>query len=489
MLKSFAKDTAIYGGINFFANFAIFAGTLIYARLLDISEFGFMALIIGIGGLVAGILHCGLANAMQRFYFDNGYDKQAIIHSTFALSSIIHVVGIGFILGMMFLIRDALPLEWQKGAIYFALAIAAFPFVAFTNLCLEFQRLLFNLKAYALVKTCTIVATPVVPLLFLIVFDQGLISVFQGMLAGSVMACLVLFLFLIKDFYPFKPQKNVMRNLFIFGYPFIFTTISVTIFNTIDKWMIVHFYSNYEVGIYTAAETVAKIVLFLSTAISMSWAPYALRLFQEDPQYKEKIVRIFNAAFAAMALFTLFIVIFAKEVVGIAMPSDYAPAALSASILAMGIIALFTQQMSALGISLEKRTGLISKGWIAALLVNIILNIIAIPLIGQLGAAITTTFCCLFVSGFFSYHSQKLHRFPLWLKSYVMTFVVLTLACIYAYAVDYMLDEHAIALTIALKLIGYGVCAILVFLQGFISKASLYESLKVLSVFRLKKHA
>uniref|UniRef100_UPI00054E3AF5 polysaccharide biosynthesis C-terminal domain-containing protein n=1 Tax=Aminiphilus circumscriptus TaxID=290732 RepID=UPI00054E3AF5 len=105
------------------------------------------------------------------------------------------------------------------------------------------------------------------------------------------------------------------------------------------------------------------------------------------------------------------------EVIGLLMPTEYAKSALPLSILCLGVVLQSTQQISALGISLERKTFLLARmAWVAAF-VNLAANWLLIPRFGAVGAAWGTCISYLVLTSGYLYFTQKLHPLPIpWRK-------------------------------------------------------------------------
>ena len=430
MLKSFMKDTASYGVVNFATSVISFFVFLIYARYLTVADYGLMSLVTGVVGLLAGILQCGIPNAMQRFYFDKESEKRSIIHSALSLCTVLHVPPVLIAVAAIFLLQGFIPEHLTNASYFLALAIAALPFAAINSLYIELQRLRFDFKMYVTTRFTMLVATLFIPLYLVTTFDKGLEGIYEGSLVGVCLACIGLSILLRKNLKNFSPNKSDISKIFVFGYPFILANIAVILFHMVDKWVITFYYSNVEVGLYFAGERISKIVLFVHIALSMAWTPYVMRLYGEDPRYKEKIVNAFNIALLLIVLASTAICFFAKEIITFALPEDYWSSSNTAIILALSVIGLFSHQFTALGISFEKKTRLIALGWVATTAINIPINFIAIPYLGYIGAAYTTTFCYFFLSGFYLYHSQKLHPLPIKKAPILRAFIIVAISTI-----------------------------------------------------------
>ena len=67
MLRNLIKNTAIYGLGDFVFKFIGFAVFPIYAHTFSVEEFGAMALVTTLAGLVGIFLNVGMNNSIQRF--------------------------------------------------------------------------------------------------------------------------------------------------------------------------------------------------------------------------------------------------------------------------------------------------------------------------------------------------------------------------------------------------------------------------------------
>jgi O-antigen/teichoic acid export membrane protein len=101
--------------------------------------------------------------------------------------------------------------------------------------------------------------------------------------------------------------------------------------------------------------------------------------------------------------------LFSGELISLIMPVDYLPSALPLAILCFGIIMQATLQVTAIGISIEKKTYLFVRlAWIAAV-VNFVGNWILIPNFGADGAAWATLIAYVVLTVSYMLYTQRLH--------------------------------------------------------------------------------
>ena len=177
-----------------------------------------------------------------------------------------------------------------------------------------------------------------------------------------------------------------------------------------------------EVGIFSVAFRFASVVLFVNIAFGQAWSPYAIKIRTDSPD----TYRAFYARVLLLLLFVMLIVgggvaLFSGELLGMIMPDKYAASAIPLTVLSFGIILQSTQQVTAIGISLEKKTYLFARSaWLAAV-VNFILNFSLIPIYASQGAAWATLSSYLVLTMSYLYYTQKLHPLPIqWARLMLM---------------------------------------------------------------------
>jgi O-antigen/teichoic acid export membrane protein len=228
----------------------------------------------------------------------------------------------------------------------------------------------------------------------------------------------------------FRVDQVVTRKLIRFGYPFIYAGLAFWLFGSMDRWLLAYMSTVEEVGIYSIAYRFASVILFVSMAFGQAWSPLAIKIQADHPQiYRAIYVDILLALLCGMLLIGSGVALFSQEILIWLMPAEYYGAALLLSVLTLGLILQSTLQVTAIGISLEKKTYLFGRlSWMAVAL-NLILNLLMIPAAGGLGAAIATALSYLFLTGAYLFYTQRLHPLPLpWGKLLVLAVLWMTVA-------------------------------------------------------------
>ena len=436
MLKRLAKDSIIYGGADFCSkSVALFTFPLV-ASVLSKEIYGFLELCLTTASLFGMIIHCGVNNAVSRFYWDkdtSAEERPSLVSSSFCIQLIIgcFVLLCGFI-ASPYLVR---LFEYQGlGTTLSWAAIFSIFIVTTLNVwhgyMLDVTRLHLKPWRFLSISVSTKVTGALLACYVLVYLDYGL-SAFL-LTQGIVLLCFFpISCFLVKKDLTIKFSKKWFSSSLKFGYPFIYAGLAFWLFTSMDRWMLTAYTSLDEVGIYSVAFKFSSIILFISTAFGMAWSPIAIKI---KTDYPEGYKRIFADLLLVLLFFMLFcasiLSLFSGETVQTLISDEYSKSASPLIFLCFGVAIYTTGQITAVGISIEKKTYLFGRvAWISVFL-NFILNWLLIPTYGSTGAALSTLVCHLFVTVSYMYFSQKLHFVPFQYKR-LLTLLILALLMIF----------------------------------------------------------
>ena len=145
-----------------------------------------------------------------------------------------------------------------------------------------------------------------------------------------------------------------------------------------------------ETGIYAVAFRLVSVLFLVSAAFGQAWSPYAIKIRADYPnEYKTIYANIFVLLIFIMLTLGGGLALYSGEIIGFILPKEYSTAALPVVILSFSIILQSTQQVTAIGISIMKKTKLLAIiAWLSAI-INFIGNYYLIPSYGSAGAAIS----------------------------------------------------------------------------------------------------
>lgn len=437
MLKPLIKETVIYGLGDFVFKCVNFLTFPIFAHLFTVDQFGVFSLATTLAALIAVIFNCGINNAVQRYYMDRETsEEEQKIYATTGLACLIFFSIIASSLSLIFTYayrdqiyaRDHLPWELIAIAIVGILPAQIFQF------SVDLIRLHFRPWTFFFLNVWQNVLSIGLSLFFVLYLKMGII----GYLFGTVLSFTLVAPFAlwnIRFSFARKLSLEISQKLIRFGYPFIFAGIAYWIFGSLDRWMIAELGRIEDVGIFSTAFKLGTLIIFINTAFGNAWSPQALKLYKTEPNYRHIYSRLFSLWFFFLIFVGASLSLFAEEFLWILTPSSFWPAASIIPYIAFGLVLCGTTQMTAIGISLERKTFHLSIATWTTAAINFLLNLYLIPRYGAEGAAIATLLSYLTLTTYYLICTQSLHPLPLSYKALGSGFLMIISTLWFSYFV------------------------------------------------------
>lgn len=432
MMKKLGKDVAIYGGVDFLFRFTQLLAVPVYAHLLSLADFGILSLLT-VSATLAGMLAAlGVNNAVQRFYFgpEIGEQKRRTLIST-GLAQLVVVSAIVSLFALLAALALRDDLQGNLG-VPWPLVLAAIAIVMpeqLSQYMLDAVRLQFAPLKFCAVAFVKNFGAVLLGLLFLVVFDMGVLGLILGIVVAGWLAVPIGLLMIRRDL-TLKLDGAVWREVLRYGYPFVLTGAAYWVFGSLGNWMLGAFGTAADVGLFAIGMKFAVVMSFVITAFAQAWSPFALRMYGEDPHYLANWSRIFSIWAFVLAIAGLGLAFFSPEMMRVLTPPEYWPAANVLGIGAVGLVFYGTVQMTVLGVSIAKKTILINYAAWTAAATALLLNLLLVPQFGAVGAAVATLCAYVVLTSLLLFWSQRLHPMPLdWRKlGYSLALVALALA-------------------------------------------------------------
>ena len=429
MFKQLLKDSALYGLSDFLFKILAFFTFPIFAHLLSVNDYGIMSFAAVIAGFIGMFLNLGLTNAIQRFYFDNDFDERnrpSLVSTGYmvmaAWSSLLTLGGIG----VAYFFRDYTFHKYGLPFSYLAVALLTNIPAMLLGYSNDTIRLHFKPVNFFLMALCRNLAGIVLAIILMKYYHMGLWGYFIANLIGGVIF-VPLGIYLTRKDCKLLFDKALAKTIVLYGYPFIFAGLAYWLFGSMDRWMLSEMSSMEQAGLYSIAFKVGSVVLFVNTAFGQAWSPVAIKLVTENPlTYKSMFSKLFTYWFTFLLIIGTVAVFFSMEFFRFTTPPAYWEAVNISVWSTIGLVISGTTQLTAIGISISKKTKYFTYiSWISAV-VNFALNLLLIPKLGALGSAVATSITYLALSGGYLYISQRVHYMPLEkLKLILLLFLLL----------------------------------------------------------------
>lgn len=401
-LSHIAKGTAVIYIGNIIGMIFGFIGLVLFARFFTAEEYGIFSLGVTLLNITTAISMLGLDQGLPRqiaYYIAQNKKMETL---TIIKLSIIFVLITGIALSsLIFILSDVISsyiFQIPKFSLPIKIFCIGIPFTILINIFISIYR------GFKKVKEKVIFLDITRSLLFpLFLFPIILIKVpFTWGISAYVLSLIVTSLFFIVYYIKKTPLaiKNVKKNLefnvgkklLIFSLPLLLVMIMYQVMAWTDILML-GFYKDAEtVGYYNAASPLGKFVSSALGAMLFSYTPivseyYAKNKYDELKKSYKILTKWVCSATFPLALILFF---FPSMILNILFGKEYIFAALTLQILVAGyfINNLFGPNGATLTAIGKTKFLMYATGLTA--LINIILNIILIPLYSINGAAIAT---------------------------------------------------------------------------------------------------
>lgn len=361
------------------------------ARSLGPSDFGLYIYAITIFGLVSQVADFGFNRFIVR---DVAKDKK---RASFYLANVftLRLLIMTFVLAVFSLIIIFFDPKIERSSLAILASLAILPnalSLTFEAIFMAFEKMIY----------------PALALIFLnlSVLFLGLIAVL-GFGFGVFGAVLTFFLahiiyFVIYIFFVFREKITFYFNFdlaffkkaLLSSFPYGLLAVLGLIYFKIDTVLLTFLRGEEETGFYTASFKFLEALHFIPLTVGTALFPLMARLHEKDPKYLASLYFSIIRLLLIISLPTFFLlIIFAKPLILLIYGYSFTPSILVLQILSFTIIFMFLHVPGAhLLFATEKFLKPVLLLSFITVGLNIILNLIFIPILGLLGASMVTVF-------------------------------------------------------------------------------------------------
>lgn len=389
LIKSFGKNTVIYGIGNIFLRGAALMLLPIYTHALSIRDYGILSTLLVTVQFMLILMNMGMRVALVRF--TKSFEEKKQMASLLGTSVVINLVGgLGVtVISVLFLLplfRSILHTD------------AVYEFILLTCFSSLVQSLFIHIVTYyrarneafrfTLVTLSATILLLGLTLTFLFGFHWGVKSVLVAQIVahGSI---LTISLAHLANRIGFTFSVSVGKHLLRFGFPLIFS-ITGQSFSAAATMYLLSFLLNLEsVAIFSLSQKLSQImIILLIVPFQLSFQPF-IYAHLEKPGIRETMARIFTYLLFSIAMLSMLILIACRVIFPYIAPPEYSFAyrLLLLILPATGMVAIVNFSEALLNIM--QKTSIQGIVIAAISVLNLFLNYLLIPWLGLYGAVLT----------------------------------------------------------------------------------------------------
>lgn len=413
-LKKFVFNKTIYFISIFFERSIQFALLPVYTNYLSSSEYGIFAVAMSALTFLSFISTLGSENGLYKYNRESQFQENAAFNS-----AAICIINSFFLATILFALKDYFVkiLFLDEKYIYVAIAILiCLVLDSLTKAALLNFISLEKSKLYAVLSFVKGVANTLAVFYFVIYLKKGLYGAIISSLLVSLIAAFASGIIILKNFSLKKIDLKLISNLIQYGFPLALVSISLTLINFIDRYILQFYHGSSETGIYAASYKIAISLSYFSSSFSMSILPQAFELKKRNSNYKDYVKKGAIKSFYFLIFFSFLIIALAKPIAKIKVfrkhliHPDYWIGLELLPWIIVGYIFYFLYVKYSIFYYVEDKTWKLSIYTFIASILSIFFYFIFIPSFKSLGAAIAS---CLsfFVLAFLIYvNAPKVNR-------------------------------------------------------------------------------
>lgn len=331
----------------------------------------------------------GMYDAMYRMFFESEEEifQKKVCSTTFAYTFLVSIV----LTIIMLVFSDSISkLCYKDSNLSYLVIVAAFSMlVGSTNTIVAGPARMRNKKlVYILMNS-------LIPLL---TYAFALIWIFNGyyIIALPIAALIssiineIVFIIYNKEWFKIKYiDYKLLKPLLKFAIPLLPNFLIYWIFSASDKMMITHILNLDESGLYGIGSKLGMVSQLIYTAFASGWQYFAYSTMKDKNQVKDNS-KLFEYLAIISMIFTIFIAAISYNVYDLFFEEEYIGGAIVSPYLFLAPLCQMLFQVAISQFAIIKKTWpnmiFLSLGAI----VNVVLNLVLIPIIGIEGAAIAT---------------------------------------------------------------------------------------------------
>jgi len=412
-LKTTIKQSFVYSLSNIAAKAVGVILLPLYLHNLTVASFGVWDLFDTTIQIVTEIVILGQASAL--IFLNNSSEYKEKKSSTlFTLTIFILIIGSLLVLATeaialyfpSFLTGNLVQTEFIRIAAYIILLRVI------SSLFFAKVRAEENAKFYTIISIVRVLLITVFTFYFLSFQQLGILGGLYAFLFADIITTIILTLKVIPQM-KVNFDRKMLSVALKFGIPLVFGSLGFMLLNLSDRYIIKLLLGAKYVAIYGLGYRVAGVLnMFFIYPFTLSLMPIAYKYFglQDDKRFYSKLMTYSTYIFVWGFVF---ISLYSPEIVRLFAPNEgYDSAYLVIPIILLSYVFSGMRITAQLGMLLTKNTKYIAWITLSAALLNIVLNLLFIPIFGIIAAAVNTLISFLLFYYVTQFISGKYFKIP-----------------------------------------------------------------------------
>ncbi len=420
------KDTFVYGLGNMAVKVIGFILIPLYTnpKYFTIDDFGVLGLLDISGLVLTAFLASALPQSLTRWFWDKDHIKnqKGVFFLSLTTQIVISLIFCLLLISLSGTLSEIIFRKPDWGRII-TLVILASGIQAVNNIVNTLMRLQSRSVLYTITNLSKLTLVLFLTLYFIISRKMGLEGIYLAQVIGNTFFLIILSVYTIRNSSVFF-NWGIFKSMNIYGFPLLLGNVSAVFLNVIDRYSLNSLTILKYVALYTLAYKIASVLkLVIVDSVRMAIAPMMFKRI-DTPDNKR--------FYSKVLLYTSFVLMFA--IVGISMFSleiikvitgsaEFWDAVVIIPVLSISVFFVNMKEVTIYGLYITKKTRTIGLIVFFATVMNLILNLVLIPLWDINGAALATLLSQLLYWYACFHFSQRSFYVPYEIRKIILIFI------------------------------------------------------------------
>jgi O-antigen/teichoic acid export membrane protein len=400
-LRRLATTGAAYTAASIFSKLIAVALLPLYTRYHSPADYGAAEVMFATIVSASIVVRFGLIEAVLRFYYKDDEDPDRVVASSFAglfwLATLGALIALPFATPISEALLDRPAPDLARVAIGGLWVLTMF----------EFMLTLFRLEERARAFFVTTIVNVLVTIGLTVVLVVGAGEGARGLLVGSYASGAVFVLGLIV----LQRRRLSLRRLLRFGLPTMPAEVSLYLLNFVDRIIIVRSVGLAEAGLYSLAVKFAQGVNVLVRGFQLAWPPLAYSI-RDDGEARRAYATVVTLFVAGCAFVVTGMWLFSRWIVRALAAPEFFDSYEAVGLISTAVTLYAVYMVLVVILGRTGRTEFNLPATLAALIANVVLNLLLVPPLGIVGAGLALVASYVVVLALMYVFTQRLFPVP-----------------------------------------------------------------------------
>ncbi len=379
----------------------------IYTRYLSPRDYGLLEMFVVTSVLLVAFMELGLGTALIRsvLYRETTNKRELVSTSLYFLILFVSIVSAMLCIYSDWLSRiifGTAKISGLLSLIVLTSALRVVQIVPLSKLRIEEESM-----KYTFLCVLNFLVLLSLNLYFVVVLKKGVEGLIYAGFINAAWFALILIGVIIKDLGLLFSIEE-LKEMLLFGVPLVPAVVGFSVLVVSDRYFLKYYCSLKELGLYSLGYKIGMGISLFVNAFQTAWPTVLFSVAKEEnaQEIYAKVLTYFLFIFTFLALG---LSVFAREIVLIMATTDYYLAYKVVSLITISYLFYGLFYITAVGVSLKRKTQFLPFIVGGAVAVNLGLNFLLIPRFGMIGAALATFFSYVVLTLISSMVSLKLY--------------------------------------------------------------------------------